>query len=221
MLEEHHRLAYLNALDIPQWVSKAPLAFAKPSEFFDEVFVETPAEIPVQASPQRAQAVAEKIAAPPIKSSEVFNLQIQIVGKKGHYLMLVDSGELQAQGAAANTLLANIMKAWDSLLGSSDLAPMLPEKFKWPMFETHMSTSHIDLGKQAAIDGLNAFMLSCEKRYHNVYLLCFGDVFKSLLDTQKLSSVLLHTASLDELQNHAALKAELWKNLREVSAKKE
>lgn len=222
-MEEQQRLSYLEALGIHQWVAKVPLLNAKTSEYIAEEEsvpqedINITSTVSLEEPNQQAEKkdVISKTAdqQEPSNTSleDPFSLHAQVFGKKGHYLILVEADSLTKDG---QVLLRNILRAWGSVLGSEKETEILPETFKWPMFEAHMAPKHINQGKSAALESFNAFIYSCEKRYKNKYILVFGERIEQLVNFDHLSSERIVTSDFDVLVNSPDLKVELWGQLQ-------
>jgi hypothetical protein len=165
--------------------------------------------------------------------SENPSCAFQIQGKRGQYLLFVELQDPQGTiNAEEQNLVNNISKAIDSTFVNTTTRPIMPEQFKWPMFESHFKAKHLDQGENAAKEGIRAFLHSNIKKQHSPFVIVLGEQAQYFLglnldDRSQEGMVNLNAlqntqfilgASLFELskQGNQSLKAELWKKILET-----
>ncbi len=235
-MNEIMRLQYLDALGIDQWVANSPLVNARASDFVDfqsEGDSLASENIPIEEKNTiRESAVVHEInsekqlaeSAKPIEpipesdknSNKGVSFHLQLQGKQGAYVCLVELTSTGSLDVELQKLLENIMKAVDQLLDTKKTMFMHPEVFKWPMFQRQGAVSHIDHSETAASEALNAFLFSFLKRNQQKTLLVFGENLFNLLDASACDKNKLNVIcapALLSLQHNTDLKKLLWQEI--------
>lgn len=186
-------------------------------------------------------AIAEAVIVEPLNTEQTNSQQttpteqkqniptyaLQIQGKRGQYLLIADLQDARGKiQASEQNLLNNISKAISGLLANNSTATIMPELFKWPMFESHYKAEHINQSEQAAKESAQAFLYAQIKRNQLPLIIALGEPSQRLLGLDALennqhsikhfgNTHFILAASLADMLNNSAQahKADLWKKL--------
>lgn len=185
MLNEPRRRAYLDAMQIVQWLPRAELPFAAPSR--PELFIELEPEPEAQTEPAIAAVIRPTVETPRAKGAKVeiprpapaqpkakveepatasepaaapvppprFALQLL---RAGRCLLLVElpTGEAFQSRDPAYVLLKDMLRA----AGLPDSPKMVGDPVRWPL----LTRGNLDQGPQAATDFVQSFVAAQTER---------------------------------------------------------
>ncbi len=158
-------------------------------------------------------------------STETYEGLFNIQGKRGQYLLVADVRVGSQMTQAEQVLMNNIAKSIDGLMANPSTTAVIPEQFKWPLFDSHYQADHIDVSKNAARDSFKAFVDSRLKKHQVSLLVLLGKEAADLLDLseserQFKNAAVISGASLTAMleSQSSQLKRELWHKLLEYKS---
>lgn len=233
-MDELHRLNYLEALGVQQWVPRVPLLNARASEFAEPLSKHALSD---DAAPDNSAARHEPVVeSTPVEAISVESTRLQntsdqeeslatrinleVYGRNKAYALLLEKEHSKALSQIEVGLLNNILKALDKLAKSCldesnvQIQSSFREAFTWPMFESPAEPDPVK-GQQAMCDALNAFVSASIKRHQHSMLIISGNQLEHLIDQHFLGEniKMLTAPALHEMANTPERKAEIWQIL--------